>query len=127
MAGQQLAGAGFWGALPSALGMRGPAPIPRVWLFPAYVEELRSVWGCSGAQRQHLHEGAQRLQSKTEMIYISSFQPSFLQIQCSDHHLACVAVNPPLKPPCQLLPNLHEAQRAKGKSFEEVSRKHAAG
>lgn len=94
-----------------------PALIPHAWLFPAYVEQLRSDWGCNGEQGQHLHEGAQGLQSKTEIIYLSSFQPSFLQIQCSGHRLACIAVNPPLKPPCQLLPNLVEAQRPEGEEF----------
>lgn len=116
-AGWGPAGAVFWGASPSAPGMRGPAPIPHVWLFPVYVGQLRSDWGSSGQQRQHLCEGAQGFQGRTEMISLSSFQPSFVQIQRSGHRLACTAVSPPLEPPCQLLPNLAEAQRPEGKSF----------
>lgn len=61
----------FGGASPSALGMWGPAPLPRVWLLPAYAEPLRSDWGCTGERRQHLPEGAQGLQSKTEIIFLA--------------------------------------------------------
>lgn len=55
--------------------------------------------------------------SKTDIISVSPFQPC----------LACTPFIPPLKPPCQPLPNLPDAQSPEGKSSKAASCKCAAG
>lgn len=104
------------------LGMhfpRGPALYPFVWLFPACALQPRKD---SGMEE---HRGYTELSWNSLCLACSpdlcpySVQDTMHTVHCthSEHNVG-TAVNPPLKPPCQLLLNLAETQSPEGKNFE---------
>lgn len=98
---------------------QGPAPYPRAWLFPVCALQLRRDSGME-EHRSYTELGWNSLcLACSPDLCPCSVQDTVHTVQCTHSgHDVGTAVSPPLKPPCQPLPNLTEIQSPEGKDFE---------